>query len=56
MGHVQTFLLNLVELYSGCEIARFIGGMPGAQLELGLTKTVVITARQLSRSLVGIYH
>ena len=27
-----------------------------AQLQLGLTKTMINNARQLSRSLVGIYH
>jgi len=38
--------------------ADLAGWMPGAQLnnKLGLTKTVINNARQLSRSLVGIYH
>ena len=31
-------------------------GRPGAQLNLGLTKTMINIARQLSRSLLGIYH
>jgi len=32
------------------------GGTAGAQLKLGLTKTMINNARQLSRSLVGIYR
>ena len=32
------------------------GGRPGAQLKLGLTKTMINIARQLSHSFVGIYH
>ena len=32
------------------------GGRPGVQLKLGLTKTMINNARQLSRSLIGIYH
>jgi len=32
------------------------GVRPGTQLKLGLTKTMINNARQLSRSLVSIYH
>ena len=39
---------------SGPDLA---GGRPGArQKKMGLTKSVVNNARQLSRSLLGIYH
>jgi len=35
---------------------RVILASVGAQLKLGLTKTMTSNERQLSRSLVGIYH
>jgi len=42
----------VVTVESGPDLA---GGRPGTQLKLGLTETTN-NARQLSRSLVGIYH
>ena len=45
--------LSCFVLLSGPDLA---GGRPGVQLKLGLTKTMIDNARQLSRSLVGIYH
>jgi len=44
---------DLFRLKPGSDLA---GGRPGDQLKLGLTKTMISNARQLSRRLVGIYH
>ena len=52
-GTSQLVLKFCVVAITGSDLAR---GNPGNQLKLGLTKTVINNARQLSRSLVGIYH
>ena len=49
----HTVFLSLLLFQAGPHLA---GGMHQTQLKLGLTKTVIDNARELSRSLVGIYH
>jgi len=49
----QVFATDTVHYYPGLDLAR---GRAGARLKLVLAKTMINNARQLRRSLVGIYH